>query len=213
MYGQSTFTKNMSYVFEYINNLFKFVEVYDRKRYGVDLNLQFYYPNYSPKSYEELKQYDQSPWLHKAFGNQFQMYVCYNLDFNPYGITTDGYAECHYGQISENSTREIRPESMAYVEMPKFLLGSVFDNGNPYTHYKNFGRGFLHEIDHQILSYQNDPSWLRGVHKASKMKMEIWNIKGEFLGYDGEIINWNKCTNDSNGKPIYFMVQQDARLF
>ncbi len=170
---------------EYLNQLILFSKEYAKTRYQIDLNAELYTPDYTPKSYDELREWDRTGWRQEWFGKDFQMYIGYNLDFNPWGNIANGYAECV-------GKEEMDPRDMMFSEMQEYhpLLAK-----DPYTWWKEFSRTFFHELDHQLLWVASHPAWLKGVHKAINLPL----------------VEWNTGRTDSNGHHVVFYTQQDAR--
>lgn len=168
---------------EYLWQLKLYTGRYCYERYGLNVVTNYYYPFFTPKSYDELKAWDASGWRHEYFGDSLQAYIVYGLNLWPYGIDANGYCECFEGKIE--------PESMFYSEMQEYHPLLTRD---PYTWWKEAGRTFFHELDHQILRIQKNPAWLKGVHKAMNLLLlEVQNGKDKF------------------SRQTKFWIQQDAR--
>lgn len=172
------------FINEYMRQLSLFAVHYCKTRYKLDVEPEYYYPFYTPKSYEELKQWDQTGWRQEHFGEAIQTYVVYGINLTPYSLNANGYCECV-------GRPELKAEDMLYAEMPAYHELLTKDI---YKWYREFSRTFFHELDHQILWLQFDKNWLKGVHAAMSKPLLQYN-RGK----------------DKYGQEVSFWTQQDAR--
>lgn len=170
---------------EYLWQLKRYAVQYCSMRYAVDMTVQYYYPFFTPKSYDELREWDARGWRDEYFGKDLQMYVCYGLNLNPYQLDANGYAECVKRQGSD-------PREMMYCEMQEYH--PLFSSSDPYSWWKEAGRVFFHELDHQLLFKLGYHDYIKNVHKAKDMPLlEVRNGKDRF------------------GRQVRFWIQQDPR--
>lgn len=169
---------------EYLWQLKLYAGRYCYERYVLNVETNYYYPFFTPRTYEELKAWDQSGWRQEYFGKDLQAYLTYGINLWPWGVDANGY--CDYDEPNV-----IKPSGMIYSEMQEYhpLLAS-----DPYFWWREAGRTFFHELDHAILRLQNHPAWLTGVHKA--MNLPLVRIENG---------------HDKFGRQVRFWIQQDPR--
>ncbi len=189
------FSAHKTLLLEYMENITSFAKRYFKERYNEEIDAHFYYPDFSPQTFEGLQEWDETEWRDKYFGKNIQMYCVFDKQLViPKDLTGGADPAGVEGICLGEGKGELTIGDMTYAYMPEYH--SLFAK-DPYTWYENFGRLVFHELDHQLLRLQNSPKWISGVHNARKQPLE----------------KWDEQKKDKAGNNVYFMLQQDPRKF
>lgn len=167
-FGHPTFNKYQNEFYAFLDNLERFLERYAKERYGIDLVAESYWPNYKPKSFDELREFDRKTL--EYFQDDLQLYICYDLNIDHPAIgNVAGY--CH---VTERGV-VIMPEDFMYAEMSPYTGPSLVLK-NMYDFYTGGSRIITHELDHRFLAFNEQGDFVNNVHRAALAPFIRWDV-------------------------------------
>ncbi len=132
-----SFSAHKTLLLEYMENITSFARRYFKERYNEDIDAHFYYPDFSPQTFEDLRNWDRTGWRDKYFGKDIQMYCVFDRQLMmPKKLIGGADPAGVEGLCLGKGEDQLTIDDMTYAYMPEYH--SLFAR-DPYSWYENFG--------------------------------------------------------------------------